>query len=375
MLALFGAVGPLFASRETPTNGVSPSLAGKVSLISRCTDDFTGSRAEFEKEYVLPGRLSVQELDLLFDAAGPATVDLRLDSVAENDRSVEFVYRDLRAYVLTFSYADSSFFDRPVDQRSHRRTYEGEFLLRKFDEYPVRLFWEAIAFQGEGANNSRNHDVHRVGVWADLNTDFGQIEIEIPVFRLEDSLDPRNNVNDATYRLGFHRSHRDVAYSLTCATQVGKLPYFQENYTFQDAGLQVMASNLFGFHDLGAALRLAYTNRPRDVVRNLHVQNSLLGGLTITIVPLERCSVQCGIARKTARTRRLNPDGLAVLDRNHIASISSIEKAYGYEQNEPLALETYAKASFNKWNRCSGHYPQALSGTNPVLLSKTDPLG
>jgi hypothetical protein len=96
------------------------------------------------------------------------------------------------------------------------------------------------------------------------------------------------------------------------------------------------------------------------------VRDAFPGDLTLTLVPIERASVQVGIARRTAHTLRLNRTGIRELDPARIPAIDRLRRAGGYEENEPLALETYGKLFLNKWRRITGHYRYAQTDTNQV---------
>ncbi|MBI4863696.1 MAG: hypothetical protein HY815_26065 [Candidatus Riflebacteria bacterium] len=354
------------ARRDRPTNKLTSSLSGTVAVISRWTDDFVGNRPEFEREYVLPTRLHVPILDLLYDAAQPATVDLRLRSITERDRAATLCYRDLRAYIVSGRFEESTFHDRESSKPSHRREYAGDFYLRRFNQHPIHLYWDAVSLQGNGPYITRNHDVHRYGVNADLRTDFGRLSVEIPRFELSDRNRPLNDIDETAGRIGLHRAYRDYFLSFEYGLQRGRLPFFHEVYEFEELNVNGTAANVFGFHDLNCRLNLTYRNRPKEVVRNFHTKEYWVGDLCVTLTPLERSSVRLGVARKNVRTRRLNRFGINRLSSATIATIPQLEAVQGYEKNEALGAETYAKLFFNKFKKLSGHWRYGQTTVNQV---------
>lgn len=343
-------------SRDRPSNRVFDSLHGAVSVISRWTDDFEGNRPEFEREYVLPDRLSVPQLDLLFDLKPPAVVDFKFRSITQDDNSFYFRYKDLRAYELWLYYLGSSWHQSGVARRSSRQWLQGDFHLRRFSEHPVHLFWETIRFDGQGPNIVRNHEFDRSGIQADLRTNFARIQVEVPHFQFRDRVDRRREVEDLGYRAGFNKAWRDHFLSVRYQTHHGELRFFRERYQFDDFVVDGQALRIFGLHDLNARLKVNYRNRPQTVVRNFHHVNGLVGDLTLSLVPVERSSVQLGVSRKAVRTRRLNRRGIDEVDRIGVPSIAQLAAVNGIEENEPYGDEHWVKFFFNSWKKFSGHY-------------------
>lgn len=356
LVALLFCPGPGLGNRDRPSNRVFNSFHGAVSVISRWTDEFQGNRPEFERELVLPDRLSVPQLDLQFDLKPPAIVDFKFRSITQDDTSFLFRYQDLRAYDLWLYYLESAWHQSGVARASSRKWLKGDFHLRRYSEHPVHLFWETIRFAGQGPNILRNHEFDRSGVSADLRTNFARLQLEVPHYQFRDRLDRRREVEELAYRAGFNKAWRDQFLSVRYQTHRGELPFFHEQYQFDDFLVDGQSLRIFGFNDLNARLKVNYRNRPRNVVRNFHHVNGLLGDLTISLVPLERSSVQIGISRKVVRTRRLNRRGIDEVDRVGVPSIAQLAAVSGIEENEPYGAEHWAKFFFNSWKKFSGHY-------------------
>lgn len=343
-------------SRDRPSNRTFNSMHGAVSVMSRWVEDFQGNRNEFEREFVLPDRLSVPQLDLFFDLKPPAIVDFSLRSIAADDTTFAFRYKDLRAYELWIRYFEFAWHQSGVPELSSRKWLQGDFLLRRFSEHPVRLSWESIRFNGTGPNILRNHEFDRAHFNADLRTNFARLQVEVPHFEFRDRLDRRRNVTDTGYRAGFNKAWRDQFLSVRYQQNFGELTFLKEKYRYDDFLLDAHATRIFGFNDLNTRFRLNYRNKPQNVVRNFHNVNALLGDLSLSLVPLERSSVQIGVSRKVVRTRRLNRRGIDEVDRVGVPSIAQLRAVNGIEENEPYGSEHWAKFFFNSWKKFSGHY-------------------
>jgi hypothetical protein len=358
-----------FGSRDRPSNKVFHSVGGAVSVLTRWLDDFNDFRPEFEREFILPRRLSVPQLDLFVDFKQPAIVDLKLRSIAETDSTLYFRYKDLRAYDMWLAYLDWSYFDTPQTTRSRREWVLGDFYLRKFTEHPVHLYWENLRFDGVGPFLTRHHEFSRGGVKADLRTDWGRVAIEVPAFTFEDKNSRRNEVRQVSYRAGYHKAWERFFLSGVYQMQDGELPFFRERYQFDDFHFDAFGNRLLGFSDLNGRVRAHYRSRPDEVVRNFHVVDGFLGDATLSITPFERSSVQIGHARKIVNTSRLNRRGIDEVDRVGVPTIAQLKAVNGYELTESRGVENWIKVFFSNWKRFSGHYRFAQLDTDRVPFS------
>ena len=363
------------ASRDKPSNRTFDNVSGQVSLITRFTEDFEGNRAEFGREYTLPQRLSLPQVDLLFDLKAPAVLDFKFRNPTEDDTSFYFRYRDLRAYELWLLYQESVWHQSGTAKTSTRNWLQGDFLLRRFSEHPVNLFWETIRFDGTGPNILRHYEYDRYGANGDFRTNVGRLTVEVPHFELRDLIDKTRNVKDTGYLAGFNSAWREYFLSARYQMHLGELEAFHERYQYDDFFFDAQALRIFGFNDLNARFRLQYRDRPQNVVRNFHIVNGVLGDFTLSLTPLERASVQFGVARKAVRTERLNRRGIDENDRIGVPTIAQLRAVNGIETNEPYGEEGWFKAFFNSWKKFSGHYRFSQAETDKLPPTDVVELG
>jgi hypothetical protein len=367
---------PAYASRDEASNQVATGLSGDVQVTSRWVDTLTGNVANFQRDFELPDQFFVPQLDLFYDLSAPATLDLKLRAPLQSDQSAFLRFRDLRAFTLWVYYSESYFFDFPIQRQTKRRYYRYDYYMNRFPQHPIELFFEATSFQGDGQYITRNYDFMRGGLWGDFrvgesNTGFARLSLNIPVFTYRDHHRPINDVNNQEAALAFHRSFDDFFYSLSLAARVGQLPNLHESYTMQTYYLNMLSTNTFGFHDVNTRLQLEYHNRTREVVRNFHYEDYLLGDFTVSITPIEHASAQLGLAVTNASTLRLTRPGINRLDASAaVPTISDLKAQGAYDKNNPDALQAYIKLYFNTWHQLSGHY--RYSNTKQGALPNTD---